>query len=163
MPRLTPDKWQEARLYYEVGASPQATADKFGVSRAAVQKQAKNGGWVQDLESAVRRKVSDKVAGLSSSATIEQKVAAIDAEAERRVAVNKRHEKLWEQSTALQQQALGKHDGKTFTPEPALQRAAKLNADTVAVIVAGERKTYRLEETGATDDTIKEIRFVRGA
>ena len=165
MPRLTADKWQEARAYYEAGASQQATADKFGVSKTAVQKKIENEGWTQDLEEAVRRKVAAKVAGVLPGATIEQKAAAVDAEAERRVAVNRRHEKLWDQATALQQQAINKavgEDGKViFIPDPALQRAAKLNADTVAVIVAGERKVYRLDETGAGNEAPPEVRFVR--
>jgi len=152
MPRMSSEKWMEARLYYEVGATQQATADKFGVSRKAVQKHIESEGWTQDIEVAIRRKVSLKVAGMSQDATPSQKAAAIDAEAERRVVVSKRHEKLWEQATALQQQALGKTpDGKTYAPNPALQRAAKLNADTVAVIIAGERKTYRLEETAVDE------------
>ncbi len=151
MPRLTPDKWQEARLYYEIGATQQATADKFGVSRKAIQKHIENEGWTQDLEGAIRRKVSLKVAGMGQDATTEQIAQAVDAEAERRVAVNRRHEKLWEQSTDLLQQALGKAADGKLHPDPALQRAAKLNADTVAVIVAGERKTYRLEETAVDE------------
>jgi len=164
MPRLTADKWQDARLYYEAGANQQATADKFGVSRKAIQKKIESEGWTQDLEQAIRRKVAEKVALMSHSATTEQTVAAIDAEAERRVAVNKRHEQLWAQATTLHQDAVGKkgEDGKLH-PDPALQRAAKLNADTVAIIVAGERKVYRLEETGATDTIPPEVHFVRGA
>ena len=148
MPRMSADKWMEARAYYEAGANQIATADRFGVSRSSVQKHIIKEGWTQDLEAAVRRKVAEKEAGMVAGCTPSQKAAAIDAEAERRVVVSKRHEKLWEQATALQQQALGKTpDGKTYAPNPALQRAAKLNADTVAVIIAGERKTYRLEET----------------
>lgn len=165
MPRLTADKWQEARAYYEAGATQQATSDKFKVSRKAVQKKIDQEGWTQDLEQAIRRKVAEKVAGKVAGCDPKKTAAAVDAEAERRVAVNRRHEKLWDQATALQQQAISKtvgDDGKVyFVPDPALQRAAKLNADTVAVIVAGERKVYRLDETGAGNDTPPEVRFVR--
>lgn len=167
MPRLTADKWQEARAYYEAGANQIATADKFGVSRSAVQKKIENEGWTQDLEAAIRRKVAEKVAGKVAGCNPQQTAAAVDAEAERRVAVNRRHEKLWEQATTLQQQAINKavgEDGKIiFVPDPALQRAAKLNADTVAVIVAGERKVYRLDETAAGNEPPPEVRFVRSS
>lgn len=164
MPRLTADKWQDARAYYEAGAVQQATADKFGVSKRAVQKKIEQEGWTQDLEAAIRRKVAEKVAGGFHQGNPEKTVAAIDAEAERRVAVNRRHEQLWTQATTLHQDAVGKkgEDGKLH-PDPALQRAAKLNADTVAIIVAGERKVYRLDETGAGNESPPEVRFVRSS
>jgi uncharacterized protein YjcR len=161
MPPISKDKWAEARLYYEVGATQQDTADKFGVSKGAVQKHIKNEGWQQDIESAIRRRVSEKVAGMDTMATPSEKAAAIDIEAERRVAVNKRHEQMWGQATALQQQAIGKVDGKTFAPDPALQRAAKINAETVRIIIEGERKTYRLEENEITNAPT-EVVFVKG-
>jgi hypothetical protein len=151
MPRLTADKWMEARAYYEAGANQLATSDKFGVSRKAIQKHIESEGWTQDLEDAVRRKVAEKSLGKVAGCNPHETAKAIDAEAERRVQVSRRHEKMWEQATALHQQALGRaFDGKTFSPDPALQRAAKLNADTVAIIVNGERKIYKLDDDAYT-------------
>jgi len=60
MPRLSAEKWMEARLYYEAGASQQATADKFGVSKTAVQKHIESEGWAYDGQSSIYKSESNK-------------------------------------------------------------------------------------------------------
>jgi hypothetical protein len=163
MPRLKPEQWQKARAYYEAGADQTATASKFGVSRKAVQLKISAEGWTQDLEEAIRRKVSEKLAGKVATSSTKETAKAIDTEAERRVSVTRRHIQLSEQAIALQQQAIGKQEGGKFNPDFNTQKSAKINSETVAILINLERKIHRLEEAGANDSTPKEIRFVRSS
>lgn len=162
MPRLSNTKWAEARADFEAGASARATAEKFGVSHAAVNKRVVSEGWTQDYEEVIRRKVAAKVSGIVSSETIEKRAVAIDAEADRRVKVAERHIKLVEQATALQQQAIGAQmDGK-FAPDFDTQKSAKINSETVAILITLERKIHKLEDADPQTAPVK-IVFARYA
>lgn len=91
MGRLTTDQWQTVRAKYEAGATLSAVARDAGVSHTAVMKRAKAEGWTQNAEAAIQQKVAAKVSGLVATRNPEKLAAAIDAEAERRAAVIKRH------------------------------------------------------------------------
>jgi hypothetical protein len=163
VPRLKPEQWQKARAYYEAGGSAKATGDKFGVSHTAVNSKVKSEGWTQDLELAIQRKLSEKLSGNVSGANIKETVAAVDAEAERRVVVNRKHITLAEEAISLQQQAIGKQVEGKFSPDFETQKSAKINSETVAILINLERKIHRLEEAGSNDSVPREIRFVRSS
>jgi len=147
MARLSELDWAKARAFFEAGASANATAEKFGVSHTAVNKKVEKEGWAQDYEEAIRRKVSAKVSGIVSAQTIEKRTEALNAEADRRVKVAERHVKLAEQALQLQQQALGKRDGEAgFRPDFDLQKSAKINMETIGLLITLERKIHKLED-----------------
>ena len=83
---------------------------------------------------------------LSDAATAARQptAAAIDAEAERRVAVVARHRTEWEQVAALRREALQVREDD---PADAFQRAklAKITAEMTAIQQAGERKAWGLD------------------
>ena len=137
-----------------------ATADKFGCSHVAVKKAADKEGWAQDYEEVIRRKVNAKVNGIVNTETIEKRTEAINAEADRRVKVADRHVKLAEQATQLQQQSIGRSDNGKFAPDIDMQKSAKLNADTVAILITLERKIHKLEDA-PSETTPAKIVFER--
>lgn len=153
MARLSELEWIKARAFFEAGASQSATAEKFSVSRKAVQLKIEAQGWSQDLEGQIKRKVAEKLAGNSHPASAKETAAAIGAEADRRVKVAERHVKLAEQALQLQQQALGKpkpdEQGEgppKFQPDFDLQKSAKINMETIGLLIALERKIHKLED-----------------
>lgn len=164
MPRLNPRQWQSARAYFEAGASQTATAEKYGISRAGVQKRITAEGWTQDLEEMIRRKVAEKSGGLVAGGDPQKTAQAVDAEAERRLAISKRHEQLVAQATALQQQALASvkgADGKTvFVPDFEVQKSAKINSETIQILIGLERKIHRLEDVPAGGDVTRTIFYL---
>ena len=160
MARLTAIQWADARAYFESGASFRATAEKFGCSHVAVKKTADKEGWAQDYEEVIRRKVNAKVTGVVNTETIEKRTEALNAEADRRVKVADRHVKLAEQATQLQQQAIGRADNGKFTPDFDMQRSAKINSETVAILIGLERKIHKLEDA-PSETTPTKIVFER--
>ena len=150
-----------ARAYFEAGASQTATAEKFGVSRAAVQKWIEAEGWVQDLEELIRRKVAEKSGGLVAGGDPQKIAQSIDAEAERRLKISRRHEQLVAQATALQQQAIGTGpDGKTMSPNFDLQKSAKINSETIQILIGLERKIHRLEDAPLPGEAVRTVFYI---
>lgn len=156
MPRLNTDQWHEARAFYEAGASQVATAERFKVSRKAIQKRIDNEGWIQDLEPTIRRRAAEKVAqvaGVASEVALRdpQKTdAAIDAEAERRAEVERRHRReadvIRERLNAalLEARAATTLDDRRRAFE--LFKQARIIADTLTLTHAIERKAWRLDD-----------------
>lgn len=159
MGRLSKSRWEDARVFYEVGGSLRTTALKFGVSHVAVKKAADREGWAQNFEEVIRREVAAKVTGIVTAETAEKRAAAIEVEADRRVKVSERHVKLAEQATALQQQAICHINGR-FKPNIEELKAAKMNADTITLLITLERKIHRLEDAQPNQEPAK-IVFVR--
>lgn len=155
MAKLTQQRWAKARAFYESGHSGNETAEKFGVSRGNVQTRIKEEGWTQNLEAAIKRKVDEKLAQQSAGADPKETAKAIDAEADRRVAISARHVKLAEQATQLQQQAIGRSDNGRFNPDFDTQKSAKINAETITLLITLERKIHRLEDAPPADSLSK--------
>lgn len=144
MPRLSQSDWASIRAEYEAGASMRSLAEKYGVSDVAVKKKKDKEGWIQDLEAVIQRKVSEKVSGLVSAQTIQKREEAVDAEAEKRAEVVKRHRAEWIQVAKLRQEA---GEVRMADPANAERRAklAKLFAEVTALQQAGERKAWGLD------------------
>lgn len=107
MPRLSREDWDTIRAKREAGASIFSISKEFDISHTAIRKKSIREEWGDgsDVQAAIRRKVSEKVAGVSTGNPI-KKAEAIDAEAERRAAVRLRHRQECEQIAVLRQEAI---------------------------------------------------------
>ena len=153
MPRLTEDQWATVRAEYEAGSANQSTLSKrHGVSRTAIQKRIEAEGWIQDLEPAIRRKVAEKVAGVAAKVAArnpEKTEQAIDEEAERRANVERRHrdemgvvrERLQAALTAARAATNADERRAAFD----IFKQAKISAETLTLVHADERKTWKLD------------------
>jgi hypothetical protein len=142
------DQWQAVRAEREAsGASFRELAAKHGVSDAAIVKRAKAEGWSdgQDIQDAIRRKVSEKVSGLVSAADPKKRAEAISNEASKVAEVVHRHRKEWEQVVMLRQEAL---KVRVEDQKDAFDRSklAKITAEMTAIQQAGERKAWGLDK-----------------
>ena len=159
MPRLSVQEWASARGDYEAGMSGRQVAEKFHVHPRAVQNRVLKEGWTQgEVEPAIRRRVTEQLVGLvlppSQSGAPRRAPTeisrALSEEAERRVGIIKRHREEWNAArdrlyTGLQGHKLATtQDQKKFAFEDL--KAAKITAETLTLIQAGERKAWKLDE-----------------
>ena len=146
MARLSADQWESVRAKREAGMSFEALAREFGVSKTAVVKKAKKGGWSDgsDVQDVIRRKVSEKVSGIVTAANPEKRAEAIDAEAERRASVRLRHRKECEQVAALRQEAI---NHRVTDVKEAFEKAklAKIMAESLSIQHACESRAWGLD------------------
>jgi L-rhamnose mutarotase len=155
MPRLTQDQWAQIRAERETGASFGDLANRHGVNKAAIVRRAKAENWSDgiDVAEAVRRKVTEKITGMSPGADPKRKAEAMDAEAEKVAEVVRRHRKEWEQVVMLRQEAL--HDRKANASESFTRaKLAKITAEMTAIQQQGERKAWGLDHQAEVELTI---------
>lgn len=151
MPRLSADQWETIRAEREAGASFGDLATKFGIDKAGIVRRAKTEGWGDgsDVEDAVRRKVTEKVTGLSPAADPKRKAAAIDDRAERIAEVLRRHceepkalrERLYAGLTA--HRLAGDLEDKRLAFEDL--KAAKISTEAMMNIHKIERQAWGIE------------------
>lgn len=130
--------WEAIRAEYEAGATQSELARKHGVSRKAIQNHIEAGGWSQDIEPALNRKVAEKVAGVVAGSDPKKKAEALDAAAQRRADVEIRHQTEWEEHKQLVDTAIGNGDFDAA-------KLAKITAETLKIRQEGERKAWRLD------------------
>lgn len=154
MPRLTADQWASIRAEREVGASFPELAQKWGVSHQAIQKHAKKEGWSdgQDVTETLRRRVAERVAGVVAAADPQRKAEAIDAAAERTVAVLETHRAEWAEHRQLFPTAEIKADFE-------LGKSAKISAEMLRIRQSGERLAYGLDTTETRPTVVIERSF----
>ena len=87
--------WETIRAEYEAGSSMGQLSRKHGVSKQAISKRAKAGGWIQDSSEAVARLAAAKVDGLVDGVDPQKKAQAVDAAAERKAAVIREQREAW--------------------------------------------------------------------
>lgn len=147
MPRLTADQWQQIRAEREAGASISELAKKHGVDKAAISRRARDEGWGDgtDVADVIRRKVNEKVNGISTAANPKKRAEAIDAAAARAAAVVERHQQDWEEHRA-RFGAVPEHfeDGKL----------AKITAEMLRIRHDGERRAWGLDEPTSKPDIV---------
>jgi hypothetical protein len=162
MRRLTADEWAEIRSRREAGESFGNLAKAFDISKAAITKKSRVEKWLtgQDIEEAVRRRVSEKVAGASNLVTagnFRQVAEIIDAEAERRVEIELRHRQEWEQLEPFRKASMAKmkdaHDAGTTPAAKHQWLVAKVASEVAKNHILGlaakqdaERRAYRLND-----------------
>jgi hypothetical protein len=160
MPRLSADTWETVRAEREAGATFRALSEKFGVNDAAIVRRSQAEGWADgtDVAAAIRRKVSEKVSGIVSSADPKKKAQAIDAAADRSAEVIKRHqdetnairERLYS-GLKLHKAAVTKEE-KQFAFEDL--KAAKISSECLLNIHRAERQAWNLDDAKATPEII---------
>ncbi len=146
MARLSADQWETVRAEREAGATFGELAGKHGVNKAAIVRRAKAEGWGDgsDIGDVVRRKVTEKVTGMSPADPAKKKAEAIDAAADETAAVVRRHRQEWLQVVELREEAVTAREADA---KEAFERAklAKITAEMTAIQQAGERKAWGLD------------------
>lgn len=154
MAKITPEEWATARALYEAGTSLNAVHEQFGISRAALQKRAKTEGWAQDAEPVIQRKVAEKVAGIVAAGHSEKRLAAIDAEADRRAEVVHRHRQEWLAGRELLYAGISASKLAITRDDKALAfdalKAAKIALEAMSILQAGEAKAWGIAPVTAT-------------
>jgi hypothetical protein len=151
VPRLSADQWETIRAEREAtGASFGDLSAKHGVDRGAIWRKSQKEGWGDgsDVADVVRNKVNAKVNGVDYTADPKKRAEAIDAAADRVVAVVERHRTEWNVVGDLQAEAMS---ARFASPDAAFTRAkfAKIYAETLAIKQTNERKAHGLERDPA--------------
>lgn len=147
MARLTAEQWAKIRTERETtGVSFRVLANKYKVSDAAIVKRAKSEGWSNgsDCDEIIRRKVSEKVSGLANLADPKKRAAAIEAESDRRAAIQIKHRTEWNPVGTLIREAvrIRKTNSKDAVDKV---RLAKMIAETLRMKQECERKAWGLD------------------
>ena len=162
MPRLTADTWETVRAEREAGATFDSLASQYGVSKTAIIKRSKAGAWEDgtDLAAAIRRKVTEKVSGVVTTANPKKKAEAIDAAADRSAEVVKRHQ---EETNAVRERlyaGLKAHKAAMNKEEKVLAfedlKAAKISSETILNIHKAERQAWNLDDNKSAHEIIIE-------
>ena len=160
MPRLSQDVWETVRAEREAGATMSALAEAFNVDKAAISRRAKAEGWGDgtDVAEAVKRKINEKINGISTGDLAKKKAEAIDAAADRAAEVIRRHQ---EESNAIRERlysGLKAHKAAIIKEDKALAfedlKAAKIASECMINIHRIERQAWGMDEakeqTGST-------------
>lgn len=127
--------WEAIHADYEAGESMGKLSEKYGVDKSLISRNARKGGWLQDVSGVVDRKVNAKVNGIVHTVDPKKRAAAIDAAAEKKAAVIERHRQEWSQHQRIVDEAVKNEDlGKA--------KLAKITAETIQIRQAGERKAW---------------------
>ena len=141
MARLTADQWETIRAEREAGEAFRALADKYGVSRQAIQKRARAEGWDdgQNVADVIRRKVAAKVAGVVASGNPKKKAEALESAAQKGVEIVRRHQKDWDEHHRL-------FNVEGVANNFDIGKSAKICAEMLAIRQKAERAAHGLEE-----------------
>lgn len=162
MPRLSADQWETIRAEREAGASFGDLAAKHGVTKTAIVNRSTREGWGdgQDVAEVIRRKVTEKVTGVTG-ANPAKKAAAIEAAADVGAAVILKHQSEWSDhrerfgsvpsaGITPDLNADGRPDAeevvKVIRIDIEATKLAKLAAEMLKIRQEGERKAYGLEK-----------------
>lgn len=153
MPRLTADAWETVRAEREAGASFGDLAARHGVNKSAVVRRAKAGGWGDgsDVAELIRRKVTEKVTGMSPADPPKKKAEAIDAAVDRGAEIIRRHQADWDKHHEL---FTVQKVGEEFDTG----KSAKICAEMLAIRQKAERVAHGLEAAAAGEIVIKNPR-----
>jgi len=161
MPKLSRDTWKQIRAEREAGLSFGLLASRYGISKTAIVRRAKDEGWNDGADAAelVRRKARDKVAGADTT-DHQKRAAAIDTAAELAANVIRRHQAEAEQVRELLWRGLEASRAAETLDEKRLAfetlKAAKISSETLANLQRMERISYGLDDaTGKTEIVIE--------
>ncbi len=145
-----PIDWERARADHEIGASLNAVAKKYGISRRAVQLRAKKESWEQDVTVSLDRKVAEKVAGIVAGSDSIKRAEAIDSAAGEVAAVVTRHRREWTDHAQLLSEAM---DGRDFDKA----RLAKITAEIIMIRQTGERRAWGIDKDATERKSLPEF------
>lgn len=98
MPKLTKEQWQECREQREAGETFANLAMQYDINKSAIVRRAQRENWGdgRDLEGMIRQRAAQKVMGAGTRPLdLHNHAALIDAEAERRAEIERRHRAEW--------------------------------------------------------------------
>ena len=138
--KLTPEKWAEARLRRETGSGIREVAAWLGVDPAHVSRRAKAENWSdgKDLEDVIRRRVNEKVNGVVNTVDPKKRAEAVDQIADKRAAVQLRHQTEWDGVDVIRRAAIAEVDFDKA-------KLAKITSETLLIKQTGERKAWGLD------------------
>lgn len=148
--------WEMIRAEYEAGATMGELSRKHGADKAAISRRAKKEGWTADLSEVVNRRAEAKVNGIVNTVDPQKKSAAIDAAADAKAAVMRRHKEEWNRHQQIIDEALAAGDFDKA-------KLAKITAETLKIRQEAERKAWGIRDVDAQPDggalTVKILRM----
>ena len=161
MPKLSRDDWEKIRAEREAGLSFGLLASRYGISKTAIVRRAKDEGWNDGTDAAalVRRKASAKLVGADTT-DHQKRAAAIDRAAELAADVIRRHQAEAEQVRELFWRGLEASRAAETLDEKRLAfetlKAAKISSETVLNLQRMERISYGLDDHGGKTEIVIE-------
>lgn len=141
--------WETVRAEYEAGASQSALAQKYGVSRTAIQKHIRQEGWTQDVTDAINRLTEAKVAGVVAGCNHKKKAEAMAAAADEKAAIIFEHRAAW---AGVNKELIEARKARDFDTLKCL----KISIEATKLAQEGERKAWGIvdavTETKAQQD-----------
>jgi len=140
MPRLTAEQWSEIRARRAAGETYRSLADAFGIAGPTIHRRSTAEQWDDgfDIGVAIRARVQEKLNGTANAVTQEEAEAAIETAATSGADLITRQQRDWEG-----------HRRKfgVVTADMDAAKHAKLNAEHLSLLHAGERKSHGLSDT----------------
>ena len=147
--------WETIRAEYEAGSSMGALSRKHGVSKQAISKHARAGGWVQDSSEAVARLAVAKVDGVDA-VDPQKKAQAVDAAAERKAAVIREQREAWAGFREEIKTALASNDFDRL-------KCLKIASETLRNTQESERKAWGIQDKAeAETPSVVRVHWMRG-
>lgn len=141
--------WETIRAEYEAGSTMGELSRKHGVNKAAISRRAKREGWLQNASVSINRLAEAKVNGLVNTVDPKKKAEAVDAAADRKAAIIKKHREAWPDIKSLNAKALAAQDFE-------LAKLAKISAETEKIIQDGERRAWGISESADDPQKVSE-------
>lgn len=132
--------WERIRAEYETGSTQSELSRKYEVSRKAIQKHIASESWVQgDVRETVERLAEAKVAGVVAGCDPQKKAEAIDAAAEKIVALKRgQHDRV----AKLVEKWNAAVDSGNFEDA----KLVKISAESLKLINEEERKAHGIKD-----------------
>lgn len=122
MPELTDDEWQSVGEAFKAKVSVNSLSKTYGVSRAAINKQAERRGWMKSeahdaIADAVESRARSQADGIDESQTEDEIRDAIHRAADSKAAIILQHREQWMTIGLLMQEANRAITDLTWFPE----------------------------------------------
>ena len=131
--------WEKIRAEYEAGSTMGELSRAYGADKAAISRRAKKDHWEKDLTGAVDRRFEAKINGLINTVDPQKRAEAVDAAADKKVAIVLRHQAEWGQHREITAESLATKDFE-------LAKLAKITAETLKIRQDGERRAYGIAD-----------------
>lgn len=160
--------WIKCRAEYEAGETYSVLGMRYKRSKAAISKRGRAEGWVQDAEPAIRRQLSDRLAGIGkvASGNPEAREAAIAGTVDARLAVLTQHQREWIIARGVLLDALNASRSKSEAVRIEADKRLKsvtLAMQAMTLLQAGERRAHNLTNDPPADPASKRITLVLAA
>lgn len=145
---LSKETWFEIRAEYETTEiSITKLAEKYGISRRAIQKKIAKEGWLQDIRARLQAEVEKKVAGMVTGRDVTDNIRRIDQEADKKVAIIFKHREQWDMPVNMLK------SGVEFDEDGSIRKLtayhitqAKRVAETLEIVQRNERIAWGISD-----------------